>query len=446
MKFRMPQIITILILAIVITMACPASFAKYTYTNTYAITLSKNVEIKEFSKIYTTTDISGTNIPYSGWYAVVAKGGDGGRGIAITGSTVKGYVDGGSGGLIATYVYLTKDSKLYAYVGTSGGDASKNSKGSSGSVASIGTGGLGDNGTDLGIGSKIFSSSAASGGGGAASSVFINSATDYSKLLCIAGGGGAGGGYDVGYVFPGGGYLGALKTYPAGMGGSGGSNVLGTKTSALSVSGGSVYAGNDGTDGSVMSSEGDSAGNYKNTYVTKRESGYHSYGLGGTTVGGYGGHTTAQDLCKEFDGTSKKAGASYAASTSGGVGGAGYIYGGAGGGGYAGGGGGVGTSLYYSAGGGGGGSSYVASKTPGGTNSTSSMNLAQLTSLLSESGYTIKNSSIAITIMNSFSYSRLKYTYDTTSGGNYNCFNVNNSSGINKGGFVIVKYIGTKLP
>ena len=317
MKNRIPQIAMILVLCIILAISLPASYAKYTDKKVYTVNLVKNINFPKISFVsssaYNNYPSAEYPIKKSGYYAIVAKGGSGSTGMRVKRGAFSEYVldyfAGGSGGIVAGYVYLEKGNTVHIAAGSTGKRADFYAGGGAGgkNAFGFGSGGTGSDVTALGSG-------ATSGGGGAASLVMLNNkaVSNINNFLVIAAGGGSAGSNDVGYA----------GSSEAGAGGAGGRN-YNVSTGEASAPG--IYNGSNG----VCSS------------------GKDYYGHGGTTVGGKADGNHGKDFSNGGTGGS----APNASSA------------GAGGGGYAGGGGGRGTSraLAIPASGGGGGSSYMSS-------------------------------------------------------------------------------------
>lgn len=330
MRNSLFKISIVLVLAMMMVVALPSSYAKYADAKVYTINLKRTVkyDVVVLPKVLKSTAYN--NYPSStytigkhegGWYAFVLKGGNGSMGIKLKSSALGGVGDGasgGQGGVIAFCKRLNDNDVVVASVGCTGEEPA---------WLHIGEGGK--NTTSIGAGGKgaiqslnAFESVATSGGGGGASIITLGngSPSQISNVLAIAAGGGSGASKDVG------------KTYEqiAGAGGAGGSNYKaksGQQSSTIST--GVVYFGFDGI----------------------IENGTNLVGKGGNTAGGIACNSNANS------GKSFAEGGTGASTVDGQVGGAG-------GGGYCGGSSGVGTvkrGAYMS--GGGGGSSYLANGT-----------------------------------------------------------------------------------
>lgn len=318
MKNRIPQATVIFALVVLLAISLPSSFAKYTDLRTYNVNLVKEITFQQFeyvvSSSYGDTSIVEYPIKKTGYYAIVAKGGSGSNGLRVKSGMLNKYVDdyyaGGTGGIVAGYVYLSRGQKVYLCAGSVGEYGKYNTNGGDGGKNKTGFGTGGDGGTIIyGL------TKACSGGGGAASTVTIgtSSMNNISNVLVIAAGGGASGANDVGYA----------SSIDAGNGGNGGSN-YGTVSTIYPVSTGTVYGGYNGTVSNTKTNYGYGATDQpgKSNDGNKGKS-FVDLGAGGSTL---------------FDSLA-----------------------GPGGGGYCGGGGATGSgSSKTSSGGGGGGSSYMA--------------------------------------------------------------------------------------
>lgn len=266
--------------------------------------------------------INSTTVPTlksAGYYMLIAKGGNGGRGVDKTTGTYTSNATCGYGGVVCGIYYLDPaTTTLKVCLGNNGADAIT-SYSSAAVASSFGRSAFkwvgqedttfypGDGGTGGGISALGMSG----GGGGGTTWVFANS-TDILSPLMIAGGGGASGSSTDGAT-------------GMGAGGGAGSNVLwgGTTAAASSKLSGTVYAGLSGA-GAFNPTGGSNSG-------------------GGDNGGGQGiagkGYTTTGWVCPGLGGNAAQSDK--------------YV-GGGGGGGYAGGGGG-------DTGGGGGGASFISS-------------------------------------------------------------------------------------
>ena len=393
--------ITAIFAVIIATILClPSSWAKYLTNDAYKMDVQVLANPSPIFKTNnSTTDYSNTPvvipIEKTGYYSVITKGGDGGAGICVYGSKELSTIVGGTGGLVSVKVWLVEGSNLVVYIGHNGGKATIGEGGSAGSVKTIGSGGRGDDGGESFSGiAKLFSHTAASGGGGAATTVFVEGSSvnassynpNYSNLLSIAAGGGGGGAWSQYFSYPNTARnLTTLNTVPAGIGGPGGSNVIGNNKTSSSISE-NIFNGDDGKLGSFLPSDGNGVGKDAGKYVVRINPNYTEYGGGGSTSGG-----TAAKSEKTWRITcSGKDGGGFSDSNSAGSGGDSTSYGGAGGGGYCGGASGSGTSIYYSAGGGGGGSSFFTSKNVNGKAVTT---YSEYSTILSSNGFSVSASS-----------------------------------------------------
>lgn len=454
MSNRHPQIAIILLLAILLTMALPSSFAKYSKTENYTLKLSKEVE-EDFSPFFlASNDLNPASaqitLTKTGKYVVIAKGGDGGTGVVMDGSTYKSDILGGTGGVIATYITVKGGTKIFAYIGSAGGNAKSKVYGTGGQTLALGKGGDGSNTNSSEDGlMQDHSPYASSGGGGAATALFIEPKTNsntlatytrnYSNLLCVAAGGGGAASWDYWYHFPDGDWAGIVKlrTYPAGMGGSGGSNVLGDENASNTQN---VFCGMDGKTFSALPGDAGKKAK-KGEYIAKHGS-PDTYGKGGTTSGGKGGDTVLTWSIAARDGNNYKGG-NYSANDASGRGGSQYdkyystLYGGGGGGGYCGGGAGNGVSIDYSAGGGGGGSSYLMSSTSLVTVTTiNKATMADYLAVTSEGALSVKTETIT--------WYSLDGLNNKGSARTANFDRIYKESSLFKDGFVYIKYVGAE--
>lgn len=333
MNKRISKILIVLLLTIALTMSIPSSFAKYTQSKSYDITLTKKIYdlfVKSTSPAESVS-VKTYTVPVTGYYIIVAKGGDGGSGHENRGQIP------GTGGTISAKVYLTKGQEIKAYVG-SAGQSGYNHQNWSGTgvigAPAFPTNG-GKNSSLKAAGGNGVGCGGSPGGGGAASIVKI----DDMDIIIAAGGGGAG---DIG---------GANGTpISCGSGGNGGSNTTG----GTPITGGTVFYG---VDGSCPQNKKPS-----NAIKTQGKAGTTSGGAGGTCATGAGAAWLTH-MYDDGDNNKGTPGNNYA---NGGAGGSANGGNGAGGGGgYCGGGAGGSTGYYseqgYPSGGGGGGSSYLIS-------------------------------------------------------------------------------------
>ena len=365
MKRRIVQIITVCLVLSLAVLCVPGSYAKYATTNKLVV----SVKMAEVKKFFNTTSTSTLNshmdsatapaaqnftIEKSGYYVIVAKGGNGAFGYKNL-SRSREYYAGGTGGTVYGVYYLNQNDVIKAYPGGYGVSA-----GEVQSTLRVGNGGLNalsDSRFKGGKGSKdvvssgsladLFSAAMASGGGGAATLVFLNGTSD-SNTIMIAGGGGASGSWDSTSL---------LGTVASGIGGNGGS-IGNTNTPVSTPVAGTVYQGSNGTGAKFE-------GKYTNDWWTQTKTKtIITYGTGGYITGGTPGYsdyitfTVSSVLYAAAD-----AGGAY----NNGCGGNCNDFGGGGGGGYCGGGGGAGTSIKHADGGGGGGSSFRATTVNGKT-------------------------------------------------------------------------------
>lgn len=297
---------------------------------------------------HTSNNVIHATAKNTGYYAIIAKGGNGGNGYQYNGNSggIRKTYYGGSGGITTSYAYITAGTVFSVYTGSTGGTPVPTGGGTRTAVGTAGTNGAsrGEGATGAnyasGNGSNM-TMNIASGGGGAATIISTGSVSTVSNILAIAAGGGGSASWDEGMN----GYMGLITTRPCGGGGHGGTNIpgntLGQATSNVASGGWNglvIHGGNGFID---------------NSYPDPKD----SKGKGGTTTGGAAGTSSLITyLVQTVYGATATAGKAPSAY---GDGGAGAQHGGGGGGGYAGGGGGSGTSINYSAGGGGGGSSFI---------------------------------------------------------------------------------------
>lgn len=372
MKSQKLKRVIVVLLVTAMAVAIPSSFAKYMGEEHFTMSIKKEIYFLFNTSSNTASKVK---LPYPGYYAIIAKGGDGANGDSYNGDKSQGYkIEGGFGGVVVG-LYQTTEVGQYLFVapGSAGGRPNPNSKPNVAiSNAVHGAGGVnsahlidglfaGGSGSDLGGGvlnalAEAFSKAPASGGGGAATLVYkCDKDGNYTSndILFVAAGGGAGAVWNEGYR-SGAGLTTVLGTAdPSGFGGDGGSNFFNGKVSAPITYSGSKYTFSfasiyDGFNGTGMVSSID----------TRGKAGTSSGAGAGasSSAGGLGGLLAAQ---------TSSPGLTFA---NGGKGGASAQYGGGGGAGYNGGGGGVSTSVRNQgwsttnqpAGGGGGGASYIA--------------------------------------------------------------------------------------
>ena len=137
-----------------------------------------------------------------GYYLLIAKGGNGGRGLNTETNT---YVDGGYGGIMCGVIYFKPESEsqsLIVYLGNGGGDATKETRwiediDGNGSWETYDGAFLAGRNAFIRNNGNTFPASGGQGttynlsgaGGGAGTWVFLNS-NSYANTLMIAGGGG----------------------------------------------------------------------------------------------------------------------------------------------------------------------------------------------------------------------------------------------------------------
>lgn len=389
MKSQKFKRVIVVLLVTAMAVAVPSSFAKYATRQSYTMKLTKHQSWQYNTYQYSETkrELQGwsyvnvtyqylsnetVTLPYAGRYAIIAKGGDGAKGLAwaSTAQTHNYDVDGGKGGTVVGVYTTTKENQhLYVAPGFAGTNQTKGSSGAGGTndleKFSGGAGGkftvaFGDVMAWLG---SLLSAEPAGGGGGAATVVYQcddNGKYSDADLLMIAGGGGGSPSWNQGYQNTNIGALGintSSRTVPPGQGGMGGSNFGDNSTNRRESLG--------NTDTYVVSTALNaycivSYDIYDGLSGTGSNDTYDHFGTGGNIKGGLAGKAIASCAM----GNQKLVDASSVATagsvfTSGGTGGKGDYYAGGGGGGYCGGGGGNGTSIDRPAGGGGGGSSYV---------------------------------------------------------------------------------------
>lgn len=353
------RILTIVAVSIMLTalLLTPSTYARYQDSKNYTFNVSSKTQLDNTtdSDVSYRADKQSTTITskskvftlnHVGYYAIVAKGGDGSNGHKYYGLLTTDYNhglskydgDGGIGGIVTGIYYnSTAGTKIYAAPGSAGYRAgtSATPKKDYGFGGVNATGSFfGGNGSYYSGTGESFSNYVSSGGGGAATVVCSGDRYNKSNILLVAGGGGACAVYDKGNEG-----IGVVDCFDknTGYGGNGGTGTASNGTD-------SYFNGNDGTGGSE--------GSKTKTYT---------YGRGGTgSAGGAAGHVEKRTFwivilltVKANDGN---AGLNFA---NGGNGGDSTYYGGAGGGGYCGGGSGTGTAIGVSSGGGGGGSSYA---------------------------------------------------------------------------------------
>lgn len=291
-----------------------------------SITLSNNAIL-----ISKATD---PDLQADGYYLLIAKGGNGGRGFEMV-NTNPVYFNGGYGGIVAGVINFkpSQGDQLFVYLGTTGKDAEcqkqtnvgvSNRAGKNLHSKSFAKGSTRDAGVFSTKDSSVTGSTNTlyyfyNSGSGGGTLVFLNGTTTADNLLMVAGGGGSS----------------AMKLWSdgtAGMGGNGGSNVISYPTVGLPEA--HHYENNS------LIINGD--------IFWGRDGGGSNYGVGGSiTSDGYAAGSGSMILKGFYDG--------------GGEGGSATILGGAGGGGYSGGAGGTSSTSKEHSGGGGGGASFVSS-------------------------------------------------------------------------------------
>ena len=144
-------------------------------------------EGKSYTKSFSYTgNVQEFTVPYTGFYFIEAWGASGGDDVS----------DGGKGGYVKTYSYLTKDTKLYIAVGGKGNSGRSRGAGWNGGANA---GGAGKNDPYVG------GCPGASGGGGGAThiattnrGVLANYANYKNEVITVAGGGSGGSAYSTG--------------------------------------------------------------------------------------------------------------------------------------------------------------------------------------------------------------------------------------------------------
>lgn len=341
------------ILMITVSLSIPSTLAKYTDKKSYQIVVSSEMTNTAYKNKSTS---KGSNSPQSlsytatktGYYAIIARGGDGSPGMYDKKGTLETTTSAaGKGGYAYACVYLKAGDLITAYIGNTATDPKRQTNVLETYAGYIARGGT--NGTSAGSGgngdylASMPLCRNTSGAGGSATYV-VKGNKDSGILLLAAGAGGGGGSGDAAG--------GKLAKY-GGKGGAGGMmSSTSSKTSSYIV-----FNGTSGTDNS--------------------DSDYRE-GRPGTTAGGMRGKSGWGD---GGDGNV----VTTSGSLSGGIGGVGFTYGGGGGGGYAGGGGGAGNGDGDSAGGGGGGSSAVILSSDG--KSSLKLNSTALAKIFELAGY-----------------------------------------------------------
>lgn len=378
MKKRYLRIVAMALVAVMSVLCIPGTFAKYSKEETYTVAV-KQKEIKDepgeivFNTNKTDKENAGYTSPEGGYYAILVKGGNGGSGVAGSGSKDSGWKTDsdsvGKGGIMLAIIHLTENQSLSVTVGKTGGNAKRQTKGTGGlteetyqngtkkqwiiwpvwsiQVPAYATREVGYFvGADGSANTHTNYKNAAGGGGGSATIVFFGDSTP-NDLIIVAGGGGGSSGFDKEAY----GLSTAAKNWSYGYGGNGGSNINPNEneiggSASLGTVAGIVYNGLNG-----QASNG-------STYAI---------GYGGGIAGGAGATAYSGSTHGGNAGTLIEASGNSFVNPSGCGGSAGGI-GGGGGGGFAGGGGGgrgwfsyQNSSYTDAAGGGGGGSSFVRS-------------------------------------------------------------------------------------
>lgn len=261
-----------------------------------SITLSNNAIL-----ISSVTD---PDLKADGYYLIIAKGGNGGRGFEMENQEPV-FFNGGYGGIVAGVINFkpTQGDQLFVYLGTTGKDAECHKKTTSGVTNRYGRN-LHPNTLAGGAtrSAGVFSSSDSSvvgssrpiyyfynSGSGAGTMVFLNGTSSSDNLLMVAGGGGGS----------------SIKVFSdgsAGMGGKGGSNVVfydGTNLSEAHnyeghnlILNGNLYWGCDGTGsnygaGGLMGDRSANGSLLQKTFMSNTGEGGDTSLLGGAGGGGY---------------------------------------------------------------------------------------------------------------------------------------------------------------
>mgnify|MGYP003291112975 CR=1 FL=1 len=298
---------------------------------------------------YNANDDSLKDLTVAGRYLIMVKGGNGGDGIDTVSGT---FIEGGYGGVMAGIVdFDPKTQVLHVYLGNSGKDAMSgystawaNSSGGRNAVANlyVDAANTWKKADTLGGGGNAYAATqyslATAGGGGGATLLFLtglNEAISLDNLLLVSGGGGSAGNIVSG------------QYNSAGVGGSGGSNVI----SSSSVS--AVFKNRATIDGATYAED--------NTfgYVAGNNPGVVYFAWDGTSASAsaYGSGATNTHGTLGFN-----RGSGMIAHGDAGYGGISNAYGGAGGGGFFGGTSGTTDLGSGASGGGGGGSSFFSKK------------------------------------------------------------------------------------
>ena len=377
MKNKRFQLATMIVLALIMVLCIPSSFAKYIKNEKFTVPVKVYYNIDKpkiyYDKVdnvqaYKYSDVANgykeISIPKDGYYIIITKGGNAGQSYSNSSSgKISSVINGGAGGTVVGYGKFSTSDSFKVYLGSAGGNAGltrtgnykykslnyyyeyarvntsgkqlaengennvlegsttiKNKVLSNAGLAGTNAYGSGlgsDGNTDTRFNSYLTEFAYTSSAGSGAASVVRRG----DSLLMVAGGGGA----SASYVTS----CGLFTMVAGGTGGAGGSNVSTSTTGVIN--------GANGT--------GSGAG----------------YG-GGATGGNFGvvGSVITLDIFVQTISERKGAsGGDYSNVNSLGNGGIGAAFGGPGGGGYSGGGGGAGFSINESTGGGGGGSSYV---------------------------------------------------------------------------------------
>ena len=129
MKKRYLRIVAMALVAVMSVLCIPGTFSKYSKEDTYTVAV-KQKEIKDepgkivFNTNKTDKDNAGYTSPEGGYYAVLVKGGNGGSGVAGSGSWDSGWKTDsnsvGKGGIMLAIIHLTENQSLSVTVGKTG--------------------------------------------------------------------------------------------------------------------------------------------------------------------------------------------------------------------------------------------------------------------------------------------------------------------------------------
>lgn len=305
MSNKKAQIMTMIVLALIMVLCIPSSFAKYTTSARFTVPVKVEYDIEEpitsntfvFTIIHK-TDSSGTRGETKGWvkfttpkngdYAIIVKGGNGVERYRINRS-ISGnndpMNDATLGGLVATKVNLSSGKSINVAIGSAGEKPSisiEYGTGGSGgrNAANFAYGGDGKHHEGV--------TSATSGGAGAGTIVLLDSETvTMDNLIAIAAGGGSGGSWDAAKV----GAIASVKG-EAGAGGNAGSQYGSNATSTQSVANyGTVYTGisGGGNDSFKGLGAGVNPGSGKGTAGSAFANGGHGGNAANDTCVGAGG-------------------------------------------------------------------------------------------------------------------------------------------------------------